>query len=248
MFLGAAAAASDGPLALGWLLLTVLGIFFIEVAKNASGELFDFDSGTDLAVASEDRSPFSGGKRVLVDALLTRGQTAAIAVISYLLGIAAGLAIVAWREPGIFWLGVLGVACAFFYHAPPLKLSYRGWGELAVGLCYGPLICSGTYLVQRGQVPLAVPLAAVPLGLLIAVFLWINQFPDYRADLGAQKRNLVVQLGRRRGSVAFAWLVAAAFACLALLPLLGLPFTIWLGAVALPPALTATRILRAYPE
>jgi len=34
----------------------VAGIFVIEVAKNASGELFDFDSGTDLAVAPEDRT------------------------------------------------------------------------------------------------------------------------------------------------------------------------------------------------
>jgi 1,4-dihydroxy-2-naphthoate octaprenyltransferase len=52
MALGAAASAHDGPLAWGWLALTVCGVFFIEVAKNASGELFDFDSGADLAVAA----------------------------------------------------------------------------------------------------------------------------------------------------------------------------------------------------
>jgi hypothetical protein len=45
--------------------------------QNASGELYDHDSGTDRAVAPEDRSPFSGGKRVLADGLLTRAQTAA---------------------------------------------------------------------------------------------------------------------------------------------------------------------------
>ena len=62
MLLGACAAALDGPLAPGWLALTVAGIFFLEVAKNASGEVVDWDSGTDQAVAPEDRSPFSGGK------------------------------------------------------------------------------------------------------------------------------------------------------------------------------------------
>ena len=76
----------------------------------------------------------------------------------------------------------------------------------------------------------------------------ISEFPDYRADLGANKRNLVVQLGRRRGSVAFVWLAAAAFVFLALLPAFGLPLTVWLGAVALPPALAATRTVLAYPE
>jgi 1,4-dihydroxy-2-naphthoate octaprenyltransferase len=79
MFLGACAAAHDGPIAWGWLALSVPGIFFIEAAKNASGEVFDFDSGADTGVAAEDRSPFSGGKRVLVDGFLTRRQTVTLA-------------------------------------------------------------------------------------------------------------------------------------------------------------------------
>ena len=98
MLLGASAAAVAGPLDLGWLAVTVLGIFAVEVAKNASGEVFDWDSGTDLRIRAEDRSPFSGGKRVLVDGLLTRGQTWGIAAGGYLVALLAGLAIVRWRE------------------------------------------------------------------------------------------------------------------------------------------------------
>ena len=152
MFLGAAAAARGGSLSPTWLVLTVFGIFAIEVAKNASGEIFDFDSGTDLSVAPEDRSPFSGGKRVLVDGLLTRRQIAVIAGAGYGLGIAAGLLIAWLREPRVLIFGIVGVAAALFYQAPPLRLSYRGLGEVAVGFCYGPLIACGTYLVQRGGV------------------------------------------------------------------------------------------------
>src|SRR5687768_11804059 len=105
MFLGACAAAADGSLDFGWLYLTVFGLFAIEVAKNASGEIFDFDSGTDQGVAPEDRSPFSGGKRVLVDHLLTRCQTVIIAAVGYALGIIAGLIVVVFREPSVLWLG-----------------------------------------------------------------------------------------------------------------------------------------------
>lgn len=36
------------------------------------------------------------------------------------------------------------------------------------------------------------------LGLLIAAFLLINEFPDYRADRAGGKRTLVVRLGRER--------------------------------------------------
>ena len=123
LFLGAAAAPAGGPLHWGWLAVTVAGIFALEVAKNASGEVFDYDSGTDLAIRPEDRSPFSGGKRVLVDGLLSRGETWAIAVAGYALSVAAGLGIVAFREPRVLWIGLAGVACAYFYHAPPLRLA-----------------------------------------------------------------------------------------------------------------------------
>jgi len=243
MFLGACAAAHDGALSLWWLTLTVLGIFFVEVAKNASGEIFDFDSGTDRAIASQDRSPYSGEKRVLIDGLLTRGQTIKISTISYLLGIVVGLMIVGYREPRIFWLGVAGVALAFLYNAPPLKLSYRGFGELAVGISYGPLITAGTYLVQRGTVTLEVILASVVLGLLIVAFLWANEFPDYKADLASGRHNLVVQLGRAKAARAFVAIVALAGAVLAFLPLAGVPVGVWLGAFSLVPALISCRIL-----
>ncbi len=247
MFLGASVAARDGPLAPGWLALTVFGIFAIEVAKNASGETIDFRTGADLAVAVKDRSPFSGGKRVIVDALLTPGQTAVVAGVAYLLGIAAGLLIVALRTPDILWVGVAGVACAFFYHAPPLKLSYRGLGELAVGLCYGPLIASGTYLVQRGRGSPEVTLVSMPLGLMIAAFLWINEIPDCEADRQAGKHTLVVRLGRRRAGQVFAGLVAVAYAMLLLLPVGGVALGVWLGLIGVVPGIRAARTLLSYP-
>ena len=248
MALGTAMAARDGELAWGWLALTVAGIFFIEVAKNASGELFDFDSGADLGVAPADRSPFSGGKRVLVDGLLTRAQTREIAAVTYASGAVAGLCIAAAREPRVLGLGLAGIALAYFYQAPPFKLAYRGLGEAAVALAYGPLVCAGTYLVQRGGVTTDVLLVSLPLGVLIAAFLWINEFPDYAADRAAGKRTLVVRLGPRRAARVFAVLVAAAFAVLALLPRWGLPGGVLLGLAGLPFALAAAWRLLREPE
>ena len=62
----------------------------------------------------------------------------------------------------MLWIGVVGLALAFFYHAPPLKLAYRGLGELAVAACYGPLIAVGSYLVQRGEITADVLLLSLP--------------------------------------------------------------------------------------
>ena len=152
------------------------------------------------------------------------------------------------REPKILWIGITGVVCAYLYHAPPLKLCYRGLGELAVAVCYGPLIAAGTFLVQRGHVTADVLLVSIPLGLLIGAFLWINEFPDYAADKAAGKRTLVVRLGRPQASRAFALVVATAFGWLALLLLFKLPPAASLGLVGLLPAATAARKLWKNPE
>lgn len=247
LFVGTAAAARAGPLAWGWLALSVLGIVFVEIAKNASGEVVDFDSGADAAVAAADRSPFSGGKRVLVEGLLSRGQVLAVSAVAYALAVAAGVAIAAGREPRVLWIGVAGLALAYFYHALPVRLSYRGFGELAVAACYGPLIAAGVYLVQRGEITAAVVLPSLPLGLMIAAFLWINEFPDYLGDRAAGKRNLVVRLGRPRASRVFVAIVVVAYAALGLLPLAGASPAIALGLAGAPLGLGAARRLLARP-
>lgn len=212
--MAACMAAADGNLAWGWLLLSIAGVFAVEVAKNASGEVVDYESGTDLAIAEQDRTPFSGGKRVLVDQLLSRRQTMAIALTAYGMAVVAGLVIVIFRDERVLWLGMAGVALACFYHSNPLRLVYRGWGELAVALAYGPLVVIGTYLVQTATITAAVIHASIVLGLLVMAFLWINEFPDYRADKACGKNNLVVRLGLQRAGLGYLWLLTIAYAWL----------------------------------
>ncbi|HEX5053727.1 MAG TPA: prenyltransferase [Planctomycetota bacterium] len=235
MLVGTAVAVHDGHFAPGWLAVLAFALFCMEVAKNAWGEVVDFDSGTDLAVADADRTGFSGGKRVMVDGLLSRAQTWMIAAAFGGAGVALGAVIVLGREPDVLWLGVLGLVLGWSYHGPPLRLCYRGLGELDVVLCYGPLMVLSTYWIQARQSSVAAIWVAVPLGLLIAAFLWVNEFPDYRADLGAGKRNLVVRLGQRRASRVLPWIHAAGYAVLALVPsATGLPLAVWAGFAALP--------------
>lgn len=244
LLVGVACAWAEGTVEWGWFGVCFAGVFAIEVAKNASGEVFDWDSGVDLGVAEKDRSPFSGGKRVLVDGLLTRGETWGIAGAGYAVGIMAGLWIAAMREPAVIGVGLAGVGLAYFYHAPPLRLSYRGWGEAAVALAYGPGIACGVYLVLRGAVNGLVAGLSVGLGLLIAAFLVANEFPDFEADHGAGKRTLVVRLGRARGASLYLWMVLLAY-----LVLLGMAIwsgKVWLllGLVGAPGAWRAARRLR----
>ena len=144
-------AAADTAIDWPWLVLTVLGVFCVEVAKNASGELVDYDSGTDQAVAAADRSPFSGGKRVLVDRLLTRGETKAIAALFYGAAALVGIGIVLFRDERVLSIGLIGMALAWYYHGGSIRLSYRGLGELAVALC-GLVALVGACQIPHGDV------------------------------------------------------------------------------------------------
>lgn len=232
---GTSVAVRDGLFAPGWLAVTFVAFFCMEVAKNAWGEVVDFDSGVDLAVAPEDRTAFSGGKRVMVDGLLTRRQTWAVALWFGLTGVGLGAVIVFFREPSALWIGLGGLALGWSYHGAPLKLAYRGLGELDVVLCYGPLLVLSTYLIQAQRLSVDAFWVSLPLGLMIAAFLLVNEFPDYHADLSGDKKNLVARLGRRRASLLLPLVYEVAFALLAGMPAwTDLPTTVWGGFLAVP--------------
>lgn len=188
-------------------------IFLVEVGKNAINDLIDYRSGADLAVSEDERSPFSGGKRVLVDALLTEHDLAGIAWFAMIAAGALGAAMAMRADkPALLLLGAAAAAIAAAYSLPPFKLSYRGLGETAVFLTYGPGIVIGSVLLFGGRVTLDVLTTAVCLGLLIAGVLFINEVPDERADRSAGKRTLVVRLGRDTATTVFGVIAAAAFA------------------------------------
>ena len=71
---------------------------------------------------------------MIVDGLLSRRATGAVAAACYVAAAGLGTAIALARDVRVLWIGLLGIALAFFYHAPPVRLAYRGWGELAVVL------------------------------------------------------------------------------------------------------------------
>jgi hypothetical protein len=81
-------------------------------------------------------SPFSGGKRILVDRLVTRRQAIAIAATFYALGGRP-----AWRscfrDPAVLAIAAAGVVSRVLLPRAPPSCPYRGLGELAVAVTYG---------------------------------------------------------------------------------------------------------------
>lgn len=242
MLVGAALAyAAQRTLPIGWFVLALIGVYLIEIGKNAVNEFVDYCSGVDRYVTADRRTPFSGGKKTVVDDKLLIGETFLIALATLTAAFLIGLTIAVFREPAVFAVGMAGGVLAVFYSMPPFKFNYNGLGECAVGLTFGPLILSGMYVMLTGHLSWHVAAIGLPIAFLIANVLWINQYPDYEADLQGGKRNWLVRIGRRKGIRVYAALFAGAYLSLVLLCLLDGNYYWLLGLATMPLAIRAVR-------
>ena len=236
-------------------LLTILGASLIHIATNMLNDYFDYKSGNDLMV--KHQNPFAGGGRILTAGLISPSKHLAVSLSSLVIGCMIGFYLVfAQGLPMLFWLGLVGVISAYFYVGPPLKLAYRGVGEIIVGLNFGPIMTLGSYYVQTGSWSVAALtepfLASLPIGLLIAAVLWINEFPDVDADRAVGKKTLVLRLGYLRSVSVFIIMLAASYFLVISYSLLRVfdslqitSYTTLIVLLSLPIGIKAVRVLRA---
>jgi 1,4-dihydroxy-2-naphthoate octaprenyltransferase len=196
--LGAAIAWNRaGVLDWGLFWLTLIGGIFIHAGLDYSNDYYDYKTGND--VVNKTPTPFSGGSRFLRDGTLKPGQVLLASLICFAIGSAIGLYInYLLKTNVILMIGIIGVFLAFFYTGEPLKIGYTRCAEAATGLGFGPLMVIGSYYVQARSISWQVLWASVPIGILIALVQYINQFPDYEADKKAHKNNTVVMLGKEK--------------------------------------------------
>jgi 1,4-dihydroxy-2-naphthoate octaprenyltransferase len=227
-------------------LLTLAGAVAIQAGTNVLNDYFDHRAGNDAANREFVR-PFTGGSRMIQLGLMTPVETLLLG--AGLIGVSAfiGLVLAADGRPGVLAFGLVGIACGVFYTARPFAWVNRGLGEVLVALNYGVLMTTGTYYVQTGAITWTAVLASLPVAGLIALVLFINQFPDYTADRRTGKRSLVVRLGRRHASRLYPLLALLPFAALVALVLAGsAPVPALAALAALPLLVQASRIVRRH--
>jgi 1,4-dihydroxy-2-naphthoate polyprenyltransferase len=211
--LGIAIAASHGMFDLAAAALTVIGAAFVQLGLNVANDVFDSVQGADDANVTPTK--FSGGSRVIQYGLVSLRQMATLATVFYVLAGLVGLVLLATRGSlALLVIGIVGFIVSLGYTAPPLKFVYRGLGEVAVALGFGPLMLLGAYVVQtRGALAWEPFVASIPVALLVALILYVNEIPDRRGDAHAGKRTLPVRFSR--STIITGYNVAAAAAYVA---------------------------------
>jgi 1,4-dihydroxy-2-naphthoate polyprenyltransferase len=240
--LGILIAASHGSFDAVAALLTIIGACFVQLGLNVANDVFDTMSGADDANVTPTQ--FSGGSRVIQYGLVSLRQMATLSTVFYVLAGVIGLILLATHgSTALLVIGVVGFVVSLGYTAPPLKFVYRGLGEVAVALGFGPLMLLGAYVVQTGGALAWEPfVASIPVALLVALILYVNEIPDRRGDARAGKRTLPVRFSRTTVIAGYNVAVAAAYVVLVLGVALGiLPIPVLLMLLTIPLALKVSR-------
>jgi putative NADPH-quinone reductase/1,4-dihydroxy-2-naphthoate octaprenyltransferase len=193
--IGAAGAAhTSGKFDAAAFWLGLLCLFLLEIITVFTNDYFDFESDR----RNKNFGPFTGGSRVLVDGRISAARMRS--GIAWVLSgfVVAFLALAALvPAPGLIALGLIAVL-AIGYTTPPLKLCWRGLGELDVALTHSTIIILCGFLFQGGAWNAPFPaLVSVPLFLAVLPAIILSGIPDYAADHAAGKRSLAVVVGPR---------------------------------------------------
>jgi chlorophyll synthase len=111
-----------------------------------------------------------------------------------------------------FIAGAVGLALAWAYSAPPVRLKQNGWwGNAACGLCYEGLAwITGAAVMAGGAMP---QLRSFALALLYSVsahgIMTLNDFKSVQGDRAMGIGSLPVRLGVDRAAQAACWVMAA---------------------------------------
>lgn len=180
----------------GFILVLITGIG-LHVATNVYNDIYDTIQGTDKV--NVHRNEFSGGSGVLLDnpALmgtmyrLARGGliTALLATIGLMFFVDTAL----W--PYLWLLYLVGAFFSKYYTAAPVKLAYRGLGEISVWFSFGPMAILVAAVSQNVLFSREVFMLMPVSGLSTLSILLVGQMIDVEADTMCGKRGVASRLG-----------------------------------------------------
>jgi len=234
-------AASAAPVVVGLGVAGHLGVVSPERTLGALGVAVALQFGVNYAndysdfVRGADGVGRVGPPRAASSGVVPPRAVLSAAIAAFLIAAAIGVwlsAVTSW------WLLVVGAVCiaaAWFYTGGPFPYGYRGLGEAAVFLFFGPVATGGTVYVESGSVGLLAILAGILPGSLAAALLLVNNLRDLDTDRAVGKRTLAVILGAKRAYRAFLLLLGLSLAVPLFIAIPGLEtFTVFLPWVLVP--------------
>ena len=216
----------------------LVGAIFIQIGTNLSNDYSDARRGAD----TEDRL---GPVRVTAGGLVPPRQVLIATYVTFGVAVLAGIYLIAVAGWQLLLVGAASILAGVLYTGGPRPYGYEGLGELFVFLFFGIVAVAGSFFVQVEHLDWEAFALAVPVGLLAAGILIVNNVRDIDTDRRAGKRTLAVRLGRDRARTLFAVIVYLAYVLVPVTWVFG-PLGPWLllAWLTLPLAARVVRIVR----
>jgi 1,4-dihydroxy-2-naphthoate polyprenyltransferase len=220
----------------------LVGAIFIQVGTNLSNDYSDARRGAD----AEDRL---GPVRVTAGGLVPPRIVLIATYVSFAVAVLAGTYLVVVAGWELLLVGAASILAGVLYTGGPRPYGYEGLGELFVFLFFGIVAVAGSYFVQVKHLEWEAFALAVPVGLIAAGILVVNNIRDVDTDRRAGKRTLAVRLGRERTRTMFSLIVYIAYVLTPLTWLFG-PLRAWLFLpwLTLPLAASIVRTVRNHTD
>jgi 1,4-dihydroxy-2-naphthoate octaprenyltransferase len=217
----------------------LLGAIFIQVGTNLSNDYSDARRGAD----AEDRL---GPVRVTAGGLVPPRQVLVATYVTFGLAVLAGAYLIAVAGWQLLLVGAASILAGVAYTGGPKPYGYEGLGEVFVFLFFGVVAVAGSFFVQTQDLDWEAFALSVPVGLLAAAILVVNNVRDIDSDRRAGKRTLAVRIGRERTRTLFAATLYLAYVLVPITWLFG-PVQAWIMLTwfSLPLAVRVIRVVRS---
>jgi 1,4-dihydroxy-2-naphthoate octaprenyltransferase len=223
-------------------LAALIGAMFIQIGTNLSNDYSDARRGAD----TEDRL---GPVRVTAGGLVPPRQVLIATYLTFGIAVLAGVYLIVVAGWQLLLVGAASILAGVLYTGGPRPYGYEGLGEVFVFLFFGIVAVAGSFFVQVKHLNWEAFALAVPVGLIAAGLLMVNNVRDVDTDRRANKRTLAVRIGRPRARILFAATIYLAYVLTPVTWIFG-PLKPWLFLpwLTLPLAARVVRIVRNHTD
>lgn len=217
--------------------LVMVGALLTHASVNAFNNYFDYRSKID---AKTPKTPFSGGVDILVKGMMKPSQALAVCLFTLICAALIGVYFLVRLFNVLLPLIVYGAIIIVFY--TPVLSRVPALSEIVAGSGFG-LMGLGVYITQTGLIDAAGIAILIPITILVALLLFLNEFPDAEVDRAGGRRHIVILLGKKGSAWLYVAGEAATYASIMLAVAVGAaPFPVLISLLSLPIAYKAGRL------
>jgi 1,4-dihydroxy-2-naphthoate octaprenyltransferase len=217
--------------------LVMVGALLTHASVNAFNNYFDYRSKID---AKTPKTPFSGGVDILVKGMMKPSEALAVCLFTLICAALIGVYFLVRLFNVLLPLIVYGAIIIVFY--TPVLSRVPALSEIVAGSGFG-LMGLGVYITQTGVIDATGIAILIPITILVALLLFLNEFPDTEVDRVGGRRHIVILFGKKGSAWLYVAGETATYASIILAAAVGaVPYPVLISLLSLPIAYKAGRL------